>query len=93
MNKYELILYWSHEDGAFVTEVPELAGCMADGLTRQKTFSYEGLPASQVICQNASNGPNVVLLSVRDPSLLAVLVPAIVRHVSGTSSVPCASRR
>ena len=30
---YELIIYWSEEDGAFVVEVPELRGCMADGET------------------------------------------------------------
>lgn len=29
--KYELILYWSEEDGAFIAEVPELPGCIADG--------------------------------------------------------------
>ena len=34
MNKYEMIIYWSQEDEAFVVEVPELAGCMADGATR-----------------------------------------------------------
>jgi len=28
---YELILYWSNEDQAFVTEAPELPGCMAHG--------------------------------------------------------------
>jgi len=32
-NKYEIILYWSQEDEAFIAEVPELAGCMADGET------------------------------------------------------------
>ena len=31
MNNYELIIYWSNEDNAFIAEVPELAGCMADG--------------------------------------------------------------
>jgi predicted RNase H-like HicB family nuclease len=31
MIKYEVILYWSEEDGAFIAEVPELPGCMADG--------------------------------------------------------------
>ena len=31
MNNYEIIVYWSMEDSAFVAEVPELAGCMADG--------------------------------------------------------------
>ena len=30
-NKYEIILYWSKEDEAVIAEVPELAGCMADG--------------------------------------------------------------
>ena len=29
--KYEIIIYWSKEDNCFLAEVPELAGCMADG--------------------------------------------------------------
>ena len=33
MSKYGLIIYWSKEDEAFVVEVPELPGCMADGAT------------------------------------------------------------
>ncbi len=33
MNKYEVILYWSAEDESYIAEVPELAGCMADGDT------------------------------------------------------------
>jgi len=32
-NRYELIIYWSKEDAAFVVEVPELPGCLADGKT------------------------------------------------------------
>ena len=35
MSKYEVIIYWSEEDQAFIAEVPELAGCAADGPTRQ----------------------------------------------------------
>ena len=31
--RYEIIIYWSQEDEAFIAEVPELAGCMADGTT------------------------------------------------------------
>jgi predicted RNase H-like HicB family nuclease len=31
--KYEMVIYWSAEDEAYVVEVPELAGCMADGKT------------------------------------------------------------
>ena len=39
MTKYEIILYWSHEDQAFIAEVPELAGCAADGVTRQEALA------------------------------------------------------
>lgn len=31
MYRYEVIIYWSSEDDAFVVEVPELSGCMAHG--------------------------------------------------------------
>ncbi|TVQ22185.1 MAG: type II toxin-antitoxin system HicB family antitoxin [Spirochaetaceae bacterium] len=34
--KYELIIYWSDQDGAFIVEVPELSGCMADGETYEE---------------------------------------------------------
>ena len=33
MPRYEIILYWSEEDNAYLAEVPELPGCMADGAT------------------------------------------------------------
>ena len=36
--KYEVILYWSEEDQAFVAEVPELPGCMADGRTYREAL-------------------------------------------------------
>lgn len=35
MNKYEIIIYWSDEDQAFVAEVPELPGCMAHGSSQE----------------------------------------------------------
>ena len=34
MNRYEVIIYWSEDDGRYIAEVPELPGCMADGETR-----------------------------------------------------------
>jgi len=37
-NKYEIIIFWSEEDDAFVAEVPELPGCMADGKTYQEAI-------------------------------------------------------
>ncbi len=36
--KYEIILYWSEEDDAYIAEMPELAGCMADGPTAQEAL-------------------------------------------------------
>jgi predicted RNase H-like HicB family nuclease len=39
MIRYEVIFYWSEEDEAFVAEVPELAGCMADGETYQEALA------------------------------------------------------
>ena len=39
MIRYEIILYWSSEDDAFIAEVPELPGCAADGATRQEALA------------------------------------------------------
>ncbi|GJL64600.1 MAG: HicB family protein [Nitrospirales bacterium] len=38
-SKYEIIIYWSQEDQAFIAEVPELSGCMADGKTYQEAVA------------------------------------------------------
>jgi predicted RNase H-like HicB family nuclease len=39
MLKYEVIIYWSEEDQAFIAEVPELPGCAADGKTHQAALA------------------------------------------------------
>lgn len=39
MSKYEMVIYWSEADGAFVVEVPELPGCMADGSSYQEAVA------------------------------------------------------
>lgn len=44
--KYELIIYWSESDQAFIAEVPELPGCMADGQTY-----VEALTNAEVVIQ------------------------------------------
>ena len=46
MVRYEMIVYWSEEDQAFVVEVPELPGCMADGATY-----LEAIANAEVIIQ------------------------------------------
>jgi predicted RNase H-like HicB family nuclease len=37
--QYEIVLYWSNEDQAFIAEVPELPGCAADGATYQDALA------------------------------------------------------
>lgn len=44
--RYELIIYWSEVDQAFIVEVPELSGCAADGETYQ-----EAVQNAEVIIQ------------------------------------------
>ncbi len=44
--RYEIIIYWSKEDKAFIAEVPELSGCAADGETY-----IEALQNVQIIMQ------------------------------------------
>ena len=39
MYRYEIIVYWSEDDNAFIAEVPELSGCMADGKTYHEALS------------------------------------------------------
>jgi len=39
MHKYEIILYWSDDDEAFIAEVPELPGCAAHGRTPNEALS------------------------------------------------------
>ncbi|HKI06312.1 MAG TPA: type II toxin-antitoxin system HicB family antitoxin [Thermoanaerobaculia bacterium] len=47
--KYEVILYWSSEDEAFIAEVPELPGCAADGTTYEEALSNVGVIISEWI--------------------------------------------
>ena len=42
--RYEVIIYWSAEDAAFIAEVPELPGCAADGATYQDALAANSHP-------------------------------------------------
>jgi predicted RNase H-like HicB family nuclease len=39
MIRYEIIIYWSQDDKAYIAEVPELPGCKADGSTYKKALA------------------------------------------------------
>jgi len=43
LSKYEIIIYWSEGDNAFITEVPELPGCAADGATYKEAVDNVGI--------------------------------------------------
>jgi len=38
MDKYEVIIYWSAEDAAYIAEIPELLGCMAHGKNQREAL-------------------------------------------------------
>ncbi len=40
MHRYEIIIYWSNDDNAFVAEVPELPGCAAHGDTQESALQH-----------------------------------------------------
>ena len=47
--KYEIILYWSSEDSAYIAEIPELPGCMADGKTPEEALKNIQIVAAEWI--------------------------------------------
>ena len=42
MDRYEVIIYWSNDDAAYIAEVPELPGCIAHGGSRQEALANIG---------------------------------------------------
>lgn len=47
--KYEVHIFWSDEDEAFIAEVPDLAGCMADGSTYEEALANAQIVIKQWI--------------------------------------------
>lgn len=57
--KYEIIIYWSDEDGAFIADVPELPGCMADGESYQEALANAELVIQEWIETAQSLGRDI----------------------------------
>lgn len=58
-DKFEVIIYWSTDDDAFIAEVPELAGCMADGKTQVEALNNVHIVMEQWIQTAKSLGRQI----------------------------------
>ncbi|MCL5029472.1 MAG: type II toxin-antitoxin system HicB family antitoxin [Bacteroidetes bacterium] len=59
MAKYEVLIYWSEEDKAYLAEVPELPGCMADGTTYQDALQNVQIIIQEWIETAKNNGRKI----------------------------------
>jgi len=73
MNRYEMIIWWSAEDDAYVVDVPELPGCMAHGPTRQDAIK---LPRTHQVLDQNCEGDDQEIPQPRGRFGLCVIVTA-----------------
>ncbi len=59
MHKYRMEIYWSDDDNKFIIEVPDLAGCMADGSTPEEALHNINTVISEWIETAESLGRNI----------------------------------
>lgn len=57
--RYEVIIYWSEDDEAFIAEVPELPGCAADGATYQEALANVQLVTQEWIATARELGRDI----------------------------------
>jgi predicted RNase H-like HicB family nuclease len=65
MNKYEIIIFWSERDGAFVAEMPELKGCIAHGETQTEALREVNKVAKEWLLMAKEKGWNIPELKGR----------------------------
>ncbi|MEY4876554.1 MAG: hypothetical protein RL708_1703, partial [Bacteroidota bacterium] len=58
-SKYEIIIFWSKEDNAFIAEVPELASCMADGNSYTEALNNAEIIIDEWLEVARSTGKNI----------------------------------
>jgi excisionase family DNA binding protein len=90
---YEVLIFWSDEDQAFIAEIPDLPGAMADGATRQEALAnaeviiQEWIETAQELDRTvpASSGRFMTVSEVAERLGLSV---AMVRRYCETEAIP-----
>lgn len=92
-NKYQLVIYWSDQDLAYLVEVPELPGCMADGKTRQEALAnaetniQEWMETAQDLGRSIPS-PQGRLLTISETAERLGLSVAMVRRYCADGKLP-----
>ena len=83
--RYEVIIYWSEADEAFLAEVPELPGCMADGATKAEALPHrtdrEGVGGDGKVsgsCDSQASRPVDLRLSMAKAATSSVALPPVI---------------
>jgi excisionase family DNA binding protein len=90
---YQVIIYWSEEDQAYLVEIPELPGAMADGETRQEALANaeiiigEWIEMAQELNRPVPE-PQGRLLTVPETADRLGLSLAMVRRYCATGRLP-----
>ncbi|HVN54783.1 MAG TPA: type II toxin-antitoxin system HicB family antitoxin [Anaerolineaceae bacterium] len=90
---YQVVIYWSDDDTAFIAEVPELPGAMADGATRQEALANAESVINEWIETAQESGrpvpsPGRKLLTIPEAAEQLGLSIAMVRRYCKTEKLP-----
>ena len=90
---FQMIVNWSEEDQAYLVEVPELPGCMADGVSRQEAIAnaeiliWEWIETAQSLGRSIPQ-PQSALLSIPEAAERLGLSDAMVRRYCAQGRLP-----